>query len=93
MSKHQSRLKENKVTQIILLEIVCFSIVVAILDSVSIQPSVTSIYFYLLLLIVTATIYKPVRLFLVRSVSFVFKALFLSIKSLCTTAISFISHK
>lgn len=93
MKKHQTRLKENKVAQVILLEILCFSIAVALLDSISIQPNVNSIYFYLLLLMVTAIIYKPLRLFLVRSVSFIFKRLFISIKSLCTTAISFILHK
>ena len=93
MSKPQSRIKETKITQLILLGIFCFSIVVAFLDAISIQPNVTSVYFYLLLLIVTGTIYKPVRLFLARSVSFIYKALFARIKSVCTTAISFILHK
>ncbi|MCM3388573.1 hypothetical protein [Ureibacillus chungkukjangi] len=93
MSKPQTRIKETKITQVILLGIFCFSIVVALLDSISIQPNVTSIYFYLLLLMVIATVYKPIRLFLAKSVSFIFKTLFSSIKSLCTTAISFILHK
>ncbi|HWK22091.1 MAG TPA: hypothetical protein VNS08_03570 [Ureibacillus sp.] len=93
MSKLQTKKKENQITQMILLGIFCFSIVVALLDSVSIQPNITSIYFYLLLLIVIATIYKPVRLYLIRSISFIFKALFYSVKFCCTTAISFILHK
>jgi len=93
MSKEQTKVKEMRVAQLILLGIFCFSVVVALLDSVSIQPNITSFSFYLLLLMVIASIYKPVRLFLGRCVSFVFKALYLSIKSVCTTAISFILHK
>lgn len=89
MNKQKSRMKENKITLGILLGIFCFSIVVSLLDSVSIQPNINSIYFYLLLLLVIATICRPVRVFLVRSV----KALFTNIKSLCTSAISFILHK
>lgn len=89
MSKQQKKIKENKFTLLILIGILCFSIIVSLLDSISIQPSITSIYFYLLLLLIAATVYRPVRTLLVRSV----KALFTSIKSLCTTAISFILHK
>lgn len=93
MNKHQTKLKEKKMTEFILLEIFSFSIVVAILDYISIQPQITSINLYLLLLVVTAMIYKPVRLLLARSVSFTSKTLFLNIKSFCSTAISFILHK
>ncbi len=93
MNNPKTKLRENKITQLILLEILSFSIVVTLLDSFSIQPKITSIYFYVLLLLVTALIYKPVRLFLTHSISFISRSLFSNLKSFCTTAISFLLHK
>lgn len=93
MNKPQTKLRENKFAQLILLEIFSFSIVVSLLDSFSIQPEITSIYFYLLLSLVTALIYKPFRLLLTRSIPFIFSSLFSYIKAFCTTAISFLLHK
>lgn len=93
MNKPQSKLRENKVAQLILLEIFSFSIVVSLLDSFSIQPKITSIYFYLLLLLVSALIYKPFRLLLTRGIPFIFRSLFSNIRAFCITAISFLLHK
>lgn len=81
MQRNQSRLKENKITQLVLLGIFSFSVVVALMDSVHIQPNVTSLSFYLLVLIVIATIYKPVRLKIIKSVLFLFRFLYTQVKS------------
>ncbi|RHW34691.1 hypothetical protein D1B33_13655 [Lysinibacillus yapensis] len=96
MQREQRKLKERKMTQFLLLGIFSFSMAVALLDSIHIQPNVTSASFYFLLLIVIAMVYKPVRLYVLRSVASISRFLFSGVKSFCifcTSAISFRSNK
>lgn len=76
MTKLKTKAKENKMTELIVLSIFAFCIVTAMLDSISIEPNLTSAYFYILLLVVISTIYKPFRLFLFRKCSSLFKRIF-----------------
>jgi restriction system protein len=76
MTRQKTKAKENKVAELIMLSIFGFCIVTAMLDSISIEPNLMSIYFYILLLVVISTIYKPFRMFLFRMCSSLFKVIF-----------------
>lgn len=70
MSRQQAKEKENRITQFILLGMFGFTLVLTLLDSISIQPNIFSLTFYLLLIVVVASLYKPFRNFLLRFFSY-----------------------
>ncbi len=76
MTRQKTKAKENKITEFIVLSMFGFCIVTTLLDSISIEPSLTSVYFYILLLVVIFSIYKPFRIFLMKRFSILFKLIF-----------------
>ena len=75
MNRQATKIKENRLTQLLLLGILGFGIVITILSSLSIQPNLTNGYFYLLLLVVLAVLYKPFGLFLLNILGSIFKSI------------------
>lgn len=69
MSRQASKVKEDRITLLLLLGILCFCIVISILNFLSIDPSLTNLQFYLTLLVVLAFLYKPLRINLLNIIS------------------------
>ncbi|MEL4026276.1 restriction endonuclease [Lysinibacillus endophyticus] len=84
MRKQKVKVKETKVTEFLILSIFAFCILIAMLNLLSVQPSVTDFSFYLLLAIVITCIYKPVRMFVYKILSKLFKPIFYFVKSFFT---------
>ncbi len=82
MNRQTSKLKENRFTQLLLISILGFGIVIATLNLLSIEPSLTNGYFYLMLLVVLAVLYKPFGLFLLNILNLVFKSIAFLFKKL-----------
>ncbi|WP_052124053.1 restriction endonuclease [Ureibacillus manganicus] len=59
MSRHTSKVRENRLTHLLLLSFLGFGIVIAIFNWLSIEPSFTNVQFYLILFVVLAFLYKP----------------------------------
>ncbi|CAM5219225.1 HJR/Mrr/RecB family endonuclease OS=Ureibacillus acetophenoni OX=614649 GN=SAMN05877842_108129 PE=4 SV=1 [Ureibacillus acetophenoni] len=76
MSRQSSKVKENKITLLLLLSILSFGIVISILNFLSIEPSLTDLQFYLTLLVVIALLFKPLRINLLYMISIVVKSMF-----------------
>ena len=80
--QHETKVKEIKITQNILLGMVSFFLSASLLDALSISPNLSNFSFYVFLIIVTACIYKPFRLFLLKIfVSFISMILPQKVKS------------
>ena len=75
MNRQATKMKENRFTQLLLLGILGFGIVITILSSLSIQPNLTNGYFYLLLFVVLAVLYKPFGLFLLNILVSIIKSI------------------
>ncbi len=82
MSRETSRLKENKLTQLLLVSIFGFGIVITFLSSLSIKPNLTNLYFYALLLIALALLYKPFGVFFFSLLNRLFKSIVFTLKKL-----------
>ncbi|SOB99545.1 restriction system protein [Ureibacillus xyleni] len=82
MRKQKVKAKENKVTEFLILSIFAFCILIAFLNIISIQPSVTDFSFYLLLAFVIVCIYKPLRMIFYYTTGKILKCFFSPIKLL-----------
>lgn len=81
MTRHTAKtvkIKEVKFTQLLLISALCFTIVISLLNSLSIEPNLLDFQFYLLFLLVLSFIYKPFGLFIIKGL----KHTLLFIKSL-----------
>ncbi|BDH63148.1 hypothetical protein MTP04_32780 [Lysinibacillus sp. PLM2] len=69
MTRHTAKtvkIKEVKFTQLLLINALCFTIVITLLNSLSIEPNLLDFQFYLLFLLVLSFIYKPFGLFIIK---------------------------
>ncbi len=69
MTRHTAKtvkIKEVKFTQLLLISALCFTIVISLLNSLSIEPNLLDFQFYLLFLLVLSFIYKPFGLFIIK---------------------------
>ena len=82
MRKQKVKVKETKVTEFLILSIFAFCLLIAMLNSLTLQPSVTDFSFYLLLAIVITCIYKPVRMFVYKIMSKLCKQICYYVKSI-----------
>lgn len=89
-SSNKSKKIQNKISELTILSIFAFTIIMAFLSSISIQPNLTSIELYFLLVLVVVFLYKPSRLFILRSLFYLFRFTLSSIKTIFSTAFSFI---
>jgi len=89
-SNNKSKKIENKIAELTILSIFAFAIIMAFLSSISIQPNLTSLEFYCLLFAVVVFLYKPSRLFILRSILYLFRITLSSVKTIFSTAFSFI---
>ncbi|HWL25275.1 MAG TPA: restriction endonuclease [Ureibacillus sp.] len=80
MNRHTSKIKQDRITQVLLLSILGFGLVITFLDLLSIEPNIMNGYFYLLLLIVLALLYRPMGIFLISKIIFVRKRINKSLK-------------
>lgn len=82
MRRQQIKARENKLTELTIISIFAFCIVIALLSLISIQPNVTNISFYILLFFVIVGIYKPLRMSILRMLLSFFKLIVSIIKSI-----------
>ncbi|RUL48175.1 MULTISPECIES: hypothetical protein [Lysinibacillus] len=82
MRRKQIKERENKITELTIVSIFAFCIVIALLSLISIQPNVTNISFYILLFFVITGIYKPLRMSVLKMLISFFRLIFMMIKSI-----------
>ena len=74
MSRHTSKIRENRLTHLLLLSILGFGIVIAIFNLLSIEPSFTNVLFYLILFVVLTFLYKPLGSYCINRLSVLLKS-------------------
>nr|WP_198044730.1 restriction endonuclease [Lysinibacillus timonensis] len=82
MRNETTKEKEAKMTQLIILGIFGFGIVISLLNSLSIEPSLSNIQFYLFLLVVLGLLYKPFGGFILKNIRQFFRFVKLALNTL-----------